>query len=335
MFNVQILQVDSNYSRARMLMLSWMRRQLVQVGLKQQQYRLASSAVSADLVRYESGLFPKEMTARQNILMIDCAVGEECINEFTQRGHTVDMIQKPSDSTLNEIIQNYQAILLNPATTLNAEILAQAPDLKLIGVPSATSGTLDLMAATKQGVLVLNCSEKTGQSASAEAELVMSLLFALARHIPQAVDKVKSATPGLQRREFAGVELHDRVLGIVGFSSVGRMVANFAVAMGMRVLAYDPTVADELMTELGVTNSSLDSLYQQSDFITFHVPLTQRTRGLFSEKAMQMSKEGLQVISASSAGIVDESAIKEALSSDRKSGAAFDTFHSDPLSTEF
>ena len=300
------------------------------IGLQQQ--RAYCSKVSADLLTSFGA--KQQIENAKHVLVMNSNLSE-CVSEFTQRGHSVDVLTKKqlSDSNLNDIIGNYDAILADPSLPLDSSLLQHATKLRILGIPDKSGGKIDLMETTRQGVLILSSNET--QSFPVEAELTMSLLLCLARNIPQAVSHVRKATQEIDRQEFKGVELDQRTLGIVGLGRVGSSVATLANAVGMEVYAYDPTTADEKVAALGANKCDLETIYEKCDFITFHAPLTKQTRGMYGQKAMEVSKDGVKIIVTSTAGVVDEAAMQQALERGKISGAALDIFEKDPLSSEF
>ncbi|MCM8757256.1 MAG: phosphoglycerate dehydrogenase [Candidatus Omnitrophica bacterium] len=228
--------------------------------------------------------------------------------------------------TLLEIIPKYDVLVVRSATKVPAEVIQKGERLKIIGRAGVGLDNIDVSAATASGVIVMNAPE--GNTISA-AEHTIGLLLAIARNIPQANNSVKS---GLwEKKRFMGTELYGKTLGVIGLGRIGRRVANLARGLGMKVLAHDPFVGQEAVKETEVSLVSLEGLLRQSDFITLHLPLTEKTRGLIGEKAFALMKEGASLINVARGGIVDEQALYQFLSQGKLRAAALDVFEKEPL----
>ncbi|MBI4358787.1 MAG: phosphoglycerate dehydrogenase [Candidatus Omnitrophica bacterium] len=237
----------------------------------------------------------------------------------------VDVKTGLGESELKEIVAKYDAIVVRSSTHLTKEIIQKAKRLKVIGRAGVGVDNVDLEAATKQGVIVMNTPEGNTISTS---EHTMSLLLALARNIPQAHAHVREGE--WKRSKFIGTELHGKVLGVIGFGRIGREVAMRANAFGMRVLAYDPFIAKENLRQLGVEFTDLDSLLKAADFVTLHVPLTDATQNMINEKILRIMKRGVSIINCARGGLVDEEALYQAIKSGHVRGAALDVFEKEP-----
>jgi D-3-phosphoglycerate dehydrogenase len=229
---------------------------------------------------------------------------------------------------LTETIGRYDGLVVRSATKVTAELLEQASLLRVIGRAGVGVDNVDVEAATKRGILVVNAPESTVVSA---AEHTIGLLLALARSIPQAHAALKQGR--WERSRFAGVELQEKTLGVVGFGRIGQQVARRARGLAMHVVAYDPFVAPERMRELGVEHAgSLESLLQLSDFLTLHTALTPESRNLIGRAELARARPGIRIVNAARGELVDEEALVEALRSGRVAGAAIDTFGQEPYS---
>lgn len=217
-----------------------------------------------------------------------------------------------------EHIGDYDALLVRSQTQVTAPLLEKAVKLKLVGRAGIGLDNIDLEAARQKNIEVINTPQ--GNLVST-AEHTISLLMALARHIPQATASMKQGK--WEKSQFLGTELRDRTLGIIGLGHVGHIVAELAQGLHMRVIAYDPVVQSNFSV-------SLEQLYSESDFITIHVPLMPATRGLISKEAFARMKQGVRLIHAARGGIVDETALLEALNSKSVAGAALDVFEQEP-----
>lgn len=217
-----------------------------------------------------------------------------------------------------EKLEDYDALLVRSQTQVTAALLEKATRLRLIGRAGIGLDNIDQEAAAKKNIQVINTPQG---NLVTTAEHTIALLMALARHIPQANARLKQGK--WEKSQFLGTELRDKTLGIMGLGNVGKIVAELASGLKMRVIAYDPVFQNELSV-------SLEQLYQQSDFITIHVPLLSQTRYLISQDAFQKMKPGVRLIHAARGGIVEEMALLEALNSGQVAGAALDVFEQEP-----
>ena len=237
-------------------------------------------------------------------------------------------VVEDADSELGAIIGEFDAIIVRSATTLDAEIIAQAPRLKVIGRAGVGVDNVDVDAATRRGIVVANAPESTVVSA---AEHTIALLLALARNVPQAHASLRSGS--WERSRFAGIELAGKTLGVLGFGRIGNQVARRALGLGMRVLAYDPYVSLDRFRELGVEPASTpEDIYAQADLITLHLPLNEETQGLVGKEAFERMRDGVRIVNAARGGLVDEDALVDAVRSGKVAGAAIDVFESEPYS---
>ncbi|HUJ91915.1 MAG TPA: phosphoglycerate dehydrogenase [Gaiellaceae bacterium] len=233
-----------------------------------------------------------------------------------------------ADSDLSEIIGRYDAIVVRSATKLTAELIDRADRLKVIGRAGVGVDNVDVEAATRRGIVVANAPESTVVSA---AEHTVGLLVALARNIPQAHAALKQGR--WERKAYGGVELAGKTLGVLGFGRIGQQVARRALGLGMRVVAYDPFVADERFRELGVEQEPTpDEVYDVADFVTLHLPLTAETRGSIGAAAFARMRDGVRLVNAARGELVDEAALVDALQSGKVAGAALDVFSAEPYS---
>jgi D-3-phosphoglycerate dehydrogenase len=230
---------------------------------------------------------------------------------------------KPEE--LKKIIGQYDAIVIRSGTRLTKDILEAAQKLRVIGRAGVGVDNVDLEAATKRGIIVMNTPE--GNTIST-AEHTFSMIMSLARNIPQACVSVKSGE--WKRHDFLGAELYDKVLGVIGFGRIGREVAKRAVAFGMRVLVFDPFISKDSVKEYPVEFIDFKDLLRQADFITIHTPLTPETQHLFNSETFKQCKRGLRIVNCARGGIIDEKALLEAIQSGIVAGAALDVFEKEP-----
>ena len=230
---------------------------------------------------------------------------------------------------LREIIGNYTALIVRSETQVTGNILTAAEQLKIVGRAGVGVDNIDIDAATQQGVMVVN--SPTGNIVAA-AEHTIAMLMAMARHIPAANSSIKSGK--WEKSRFLGVEVRNKVLGIIGLGKVGMEVAKRAQGLEMQIIAFDPYVAPEQARKLGVTMLSLDDVLQQADFVTLHTSLTSGpngTRGLIGSRELSLMKPGARLINCARGGLIDEKALLNALNENRLAGAALDVFSQEPV----
>jgi D-3-phosphoglycerate dehydrogenase len=232
------------------------------------------------------------------------------------------------DSDLGEMIAQYDAIVIRSSTKLTAELIDRAERLKVIGRAGVGVDNIDVEAATRRGIVVANAPESTVVSA---AEHTLGLLLALSRNIPQAHAALKGGR--WERSRWAGLELADKTLAVLGLGRIGREVARRALALGMRVVAHDPYIGAERFRELGIERAeSLGDAVANADFVTLHLPLTDETRGVVDAELLGRFKEGARLVNAARGELIDEAAVVDALRSGRLAGAALDVFSAEPYS---
>ncbi|MER3453068.1 MAG: phosphoglycerate dehydrogenase [Acidimicrobiia bacterium] len=243
-------------------------------------------------------------------------------------GHTVDVRLGLTPEQLLEEVRTANALVIRSATKVTAEVLAAAPALVVVGRAGIGLDNVDVKAATRRGVMVVNAPQSNVLSA---AEHTMALLLAQARNIPQAHAALKAGV--WERSRWEGVELHGKILGIVGLGRVGALVAQRASAFGMRLVAYDPYVAPERARQMGVELRDLEDLVRTADFLTIHLPKTPETIGLIGEELLKLAKPGLRIVNTARGGIVDEEALARAIREGRVAGAALDVFAEEPCTS--
>jgi D-3-phosphoglycerate dehydrogenase / 2-oxoglutarate reductase len=217
------------------------------------------------------------------------------------------------------------AVIIRSATTIDAEALEHAPKLRVVARAGVGLDNVDVEAATRAGVMVVNAPMSNIVSA---AEHAVALLLSIARNVPQAMASLKSGQ--WKRSAFTGVELQDKVAGLLGLGKIGVLVAQRLASFGMTVVAYDPYVAQARAAQLGVRLVSLEELLAESDFISVHLPRSAETIGLIGDRQLRMVKPGVRIINAARGGIVDESALASALTDGRVAGAALDVYATEP-----
>jgi D-3-phosphoglycerate dehydrogenase / 2-oxoglutarate reductase len=230
---------------------------------------------------------------------------------------------QPAD--LVAAIGQYDALAVRSATQVTAEVLAGADRLRVVGRAGIGVDNIDVPAATKKGVVVMNTPEG---NVTTTAEHAIALMCSLARRIPQATASMKLGK--WEKTKFQGRELYGKTVGIVGLGNIGKIVARLAQGLQMRVVAFDPYVTTERAREIGVELLPLEALLASSDFVTVHMALVEATRNIISKSAIEKMKKGSYLINAARGGLVDELAVAEALKSGKLAGAAFDVFVEEP-----
>ena len=258
-------------------------------------------------------------------ILVTEEIAEAGLGRLRAAGHEVDIRLGLDDEGLLDALQGAAALIIRSATRVTAEVLDAVDGLLVVGRAGIGLDNVDVRAATRNGVMVVNAPLSNSVSA---AEHTMALLLAQARNIPQAhADLVAGRW---NRSQWAGVELADKTLGIIGLGRIGRMVAKRAAAFGMRCIAHDPFVAEESALRAGVEMRSLEDLMAESDFVTLHLARTPETIGLLDAEMLKRSKPGLRLVNVARGGIVDEEALAEAVRAGIVAGAAIDVFAEEP-----
>ncbi|MEW6753177.1 MAG: phosphoglycerate dehydrogenase [Candidatus Latescibacterota bacterium] len=241
------------------------------------------------------------------------------------RGIEVDVKAGLAPEELQAIIGEYSGLIVRSATKVTAGVLERAGRLRVVGRAGAGVDNIDVGAATRRGVIVMNTP---GGNSVSTAEHSFAMLIALARNIPQATASVKAGQ--WERSRYTGVELQGKTLGILGLGKVGRELAARAAAFGMRVVGHDPFVTAEMADSYGARLVGLDELLASADFLSIHLPLNEQTRGLIGEAQLDRCREGVRLINCARGGIVNEDALRRALERGKVAGAALDVFEQEP-----
>ena len=260
---------------------------------------------------------------KPKILVAD-NIAEEGISALSSEAD-VEVKFKLKPVELIDIIGDYDALVVRSETKVTAQVIEAGKRLQVIGRAGIGVDNIDLDAATRRGVVVVNAP--TG-NAIATAEHTIALLLALARHIPQACSRLRSGE--WKRESYMGTEVRNKTLGIVGMGRVGSEVARMAKGLDLKLLVYDPYVSSDKASHLGVELVSLEELLKRSDFITVHVPLTPATKGLIGKKEFELVKPTVRFINAARGGIIDEEALFQAINEGKVAGAAVDVFSKEP-----
>lgn len=249
-------------------------------------------------------------------------VGVDILSQVAQ----VDVKTNLSPEELIQVIPNYDALMVRSGTRVTSDVIEAGANLKIIGRAGVGVDNVDVMAATRRGIVVVNSPE--GNTIAA-AEHTLAMMMAMSRYIPAANQSVKNGK--WSRSSFMGVEVYKKTLGIVGLGKIGAHVATVARAMGMKLLAYDPFISHERAEELGCRLVDLDVLFQEADYITLHLPKTPETTHLINAEAIAKMKPSTRIINCARGGIIDEVALLEALQQGKIAGAALDVFEQEPL----
>ncbi len=248
------------------------------------------------------------------------------IERLAETCDVVDAVGVSRDKLVRHL-ERAEALIVRSATDVNAEMIAGAPHLKVIGRAGIGVDNIDLEAATAAGVMVVNAPTANIVSA---AEHTLALLLAQARNVAAADATLRTGV--WDRKSFKGVELHGKTLGVLGLGRIGTLVAERARAFGMSVMAYDPYVNAEIARRMSVELvTNLDDLLSVADFLTIHLPKTRETAGLIGREALARVKPGIRIVNASRGGIVDEHALAEAVRAGVVAGAGLDVYESEPL----
>lgn len=237
----------------------------------------------------------------------------------------VDIQTDLNETDLAEIIPNYGGLIVRSQTQVTSNIIAAAPNLKVIARAGVGVDNIDVEAATKHGVIVINAPDGNTISAT---EHSMAMILSMARNVPQAHQSLKNGK--WDRKAYRGTELYNKTLGVIGAGRIGIGVAKRAQSFGMNILAFDPYLSEDKAKELNVTRATVDEIAEQADFVTVHTPLTPKTRGIVDKAFFEKAKPTLQIINVARGGIIDEDALVEALDTNQIQGAAIDVFESEP-----
>ncbi|HET9531737.1 MAG TPA: phosphoglycerate dehydrogenase, partial [Blastocatellia bacterium] len=241
-------------------------------------------------------------------------------------GVTVDERPSIGDEEIKEIIKDYEGLIVRSKTRVTSDLIARAALLRVVGRAGTGVDNIDVGAATRRGVVVMNAA--AGNTVTT-AEHTLAMMMSLARQIPQAVASTKAGR--WEKNRFLGVELLGKTLGIIGLGRIGAAVAERARSFGMEIAAYDPYFTREAAREVGIDMVALDDLLARSDFITLHTPLTGDTRGIIDRAAIEKMRTGVRIINCARGGLIDEHALAEAIKSGRVAGAALDVFEKEPV----
>ncbi len=260
-------------------------------------------------------------------VLVSDELSETAVQIFRDRGVDVDYLPKlgKDKDALLAVIDQYDGLAIRSATKATEKLLEKATRLKVIGRAGIGVDNVDIPAASKKGIIVMNTP--FGNSITT-AEHAIAMMFAVARQLPEASASTHSGK--WEKSRFMGVELFNKTLGVIGAGNIGGIVCDRAVGLKMKVVAYDPFLSDERAKTMGVTKVELDELLARADFITLHVPLTDKTRNILSRDNLLKTKKGVRIINCARGGLIDEAALAELLTSGHIAGAALDVFEVEP-----
>ena len=257
-------------------------------------------------------------------VLVSDSLAEEGVRRL-ESGAEVDVITNLSPEELIQKIKEYDALVIRSGTKVTADVIKAADRLKVIGRAGVGIDNVDVEAATKKGIIVLNTP---GGNTISAAEHTIAMMLSVARNIPQANAALHKGE--WNRKKYTGVEFFNKTLGIVGLGRVGAEVASRMKAFGMQILAFDPFVTEEKARQMGLTLAPLETVLREGDFITVHTPLTNETRNLIDEDEFNIMKPGVRIVNCARGGIINEAALAKAVAEGKVAGAAVDVFTKEP-----
>ena len=263
-------------------------------------------------------------------VLISDALSDAAVSIFRERGVDVDYLPDlgKDKEKLLAVIGRYDGLAVRSATKATAAVIKAGTHLKVIGRAGIGVDNVDIPAATAQGVVVMNTPYG---NAITTAEHAIAMMFSLARQLPQANQSTHAGK--WEKNRFMGVELYGKTLGVIGCGNIGSIVADRAIGLKMRVLAYDPFLTEGRAVELGVAKVDLPELLARADIITLHTPLTEQTKNILSRENLAKTKKGVFIVNCARGGLVDEMALKEGLDAGRIGGAGIDVFEVEPATS--
>jgi D-3-phosphoglycerate dehydrogenase len=299
---------------------------LDQLGIRARNRSIGSGGLIAAR-HYQTIIHLKRSLQMAPKVLVSDELSETAVQIFRDRGIEVDFMPKlgKDKEKLAEIIGNYDGLAIRSATKVTAKLLESTDRLKVIARAGIGVDNVDIPAASKKGVIVMNTP--FGNSITT-AEHAIAMMFAIARQLPEA--NASTHAGKWEKSRFMGVELFNKTLGVIGAGNIGGIVCDRALGLHMKVVAYDPFLSEERAKTMGVTKVELDELLARADFITLHVPLTDKTRNILNAENIAKCKPGVRIINCARGGLVDEAALAEALKSGHVAGAAFDVFAVEP-----
>jgi D-3-phosphoglycerate dehydrogenase / 2-oxoglutarate reductase len=259
-------------------------------------------------------------------VLVSDNLGEIGVEMFKKAdGIDVDVKTGLSPEELKNIIGDYHALVIRSATKVTEDLLSAASKLKVVGRAGIGLDNVDIPAATKRGIIVMNTP---GGNVVTTAEHAIAMMLSLTRNIPAATAALKEGR--WEKKKLQGREIYNKILGVIGFGKIGSIVADRARGLKMKVIVYDPFVTPENIEKAGFESVSLEELYQKSDYITVHVPKLKDTTGFLNKQAFDQMKDGVMVINCARGGIISEADLYQAISAGKVAGAALDVFETEP-----
>ncbi|MEI6847823.1 MAG: phosphoglycerate dehydrogenase [Chlorobiaceae bacterium] len=262
-------------------------------------------------------------------VLITDGIDPQCGQILKQNGFDVTEKPKISKEELKEIISSFDKLIVRSATKVTAEIIECGTNLKLIGRAGAGVDNIDIEAATRNGIIVMNTP---GGNTISAAEHTCAMILSAARLIPQATADLKQGN--WNKKKFTGVELDGKTLSIIGLGKIGREVASRMQAFGMKTIAYDPMIPDEYAAHLNIDLFPLHENFMRADFITIHSSLNESTRNLVSKNTFDLMKQGVIIVNCARGGIINEADLIEAIESGKVAAAALDVFETEPINPD-
>ncbi|HXN05920.1 MAG TPA: phosphoglycerate dehydrogenase [Nitrospiria bacterium] len=259
-------------------------------------------------------------------VLVSDKLSEQGVEILKRSGLEVDVKTKLTPEELIKEIKNYDGLVVRSATKVTAAVIAAADRLKVIGRAGSGLDNVDINAASKKGIVVMNTP---GGNTITTAEHAISMMCSMARLVPQATASMKAGQ--WEKNKFNGVEMYNKTLGIIGIGQIGGYFAKVAQGMGMHVIGYDPYLSEENAKKMGIKQVDLDAIFRQSDFITIHTPLTAETKNLINKDTIAIMKKGVRIINCARGGIINETDLYDALKSGQVAGAALDVFEKEPV----
>ena len=259
-------------------------------------------------------------------VLVSDNLGEAGIKMFeNEEGIEVDVKTGLPPEELKSIIGDYDALVIRSATKVTQDLLEAATRLKVVGRAGIGLDNVDIPAATKRGIVVMNTP---GGNIITTAEHAIAMILSLSRNIPEGTASLKAGR--WDKKKLQGREIYNKILGVIGFGKIGSIVADRARGLKMQVIVYDPFVTPEQIEKAGYESVSLEELYRKSNYITIHVPKLKSTIGLISKDAFDQMKDGVMIVNCARGGIVDEADLYDAMKSGKVAGAALDVFEKEP-----
>jgi D-3-phosphoglycerate dehydrogenase len=259
-------------------------------------------------------------------ILVSDSLSKQGVEALEKSGFIVVVKSKMPKEELFKEIKDADGLIVRSGTKVTAELIAAAEKLKVVGRAGSGLDNVDTPAATRRGIVVMNTP---GGNTVTTAEHTMSMICAMSRRIPQATASVKAGK--WEKDKFMGIELYNKVLGIVGVGQIGSHLTKLAQGIGMSVIAYDPYLASERAERMGVTMVELSELFRRADIISVHTPLTPETKGIINAEVISTMKPGVMIVNCARGGIINEGDLFEALKTKRVAAAAFDVFEEEPV----